>query len=471
MNLDTELSLILGLEEDGTLVGGDDDAGVGSGDVELYDEASLAITDPIDKLEQSMGDLADAQVGMEEIYGAVSAFLEKGGMDQPTANLLHIAVSQACNRFPLAPVLKMPGTESYEEVGGRMAATLEGLEEAEGWFKSTIDWIQAMIGKFVVMIKNLWSRWTLSASGVAKKANAIRAAIKASNLPDATSKISVSETDYRNLSVGSAVSASSIVTGLSTLSVAISTTGGRAGTDTLIDAYTKMVTDSVDKFRPTGEAPEHDKWIDVEAAVKMFSSKSGITYTESAIEAHEKEGGKNGSKFLVSKEFIGNKHVVVKFKGSNGWLSKVKGSEKGVFKGINVSLTAGPSAGKISGKSTEMAAISMGDGIKICTDVALLCSAVGAAKVNSGARDTALKAIKDAVAKIKGKMNDDKIKKTDPALYQYIKAYLTACSTLPSALYNPGTELSRHGLIVSKSALNLVILSMRQAKKDKDKKD
>lgn len=460
MNLNDELSLMFGLEEDGSLADTDEASGpVEKAALELYDDAEVAISDPIDKLNEGMSNLADASVGLEEIFSTVATFLQDGGMDSKTAIMTNLAVKQACLKFPLIEMPKMPGVESYSDAGSRMEETLLGLEAEEGWVKKSLAWIRAMIAKFINMISGIWKRWTLSAASIQAKAQRIRAAIKSSSVEKSTTanaKIKLGEVDHRNLVNGGKLT--SIVKGIEALASAITKTSGTTGSDTVIAQYTNAVSTVLDTFKPTeagadGVIKKFDKTFDLNEAANIFKGKGGISYTEST---DPKLTAEENVVNLVSNTFIGGKRVVVKLKGAKGILAKFGGKNKGLFKGLTVTLG---NAGEVktSGKSVEVSGISLNDCTNILDEIISLTDAIAKAKTNSGARATALKSVEAAAKKVETTMSTGKLKETSPELYAYARAYITACSTLPQALYNPGTDLARHGLVVSKSAINFVV--------------
>lgn len=461
MSYMTELKNVLGLEDDDSLLASYTDV-ESDGVVEPYDETEMAITDPVDTLTKGMDDLADATVGMEEIFSAVSTFLQNGGMDDKCAIMTNLAVKAAASKFPLIEMPKMPGNESFGDAGSRMESSLLGLEAGEGWLRQAWNWIKAMVARFVGVIATTWKRWTLTASGIQTKAQKIRAAVASTPATASVAKsYNVSETDARNMTYGGTTTMLSMKKGLAALSEAIDKTAGQQGSDTVVTSYVAAVESVITDYTPQkgddGVAAKFEKFLSVDDAVKMFIAKSGITYTESTEEAHVKDAKNGSNQYWVSAELLGSKRVVAKFKGSSGRWTRVGGKQKDGFKGIAITFGDAPGTKKRTGNGAEMTGITRKQCIDLLELVITITGTIAAAKTNSSARSTAVKAVEAAAKKIDAKLTEDKVQADAPALYSFVKDYMSACATLPQAVYNPGTELSRHALIVSKSVINVVV--------------
>lgn len=414
-----------------------------------FDESAVTAMEA-DDLASAISQCESVQVNLENLSDNIAATLADGGLTAEAAVMARAAIDGTV--APLGANVKSPNLESFDEDGGRMAATQFSLESIGSILKEIWEGIKNFVKKYAEKLRKWFSENLSTAARLEKAAEALADKADAKSGTPKETKLSMNASFQRNMSTAKGdISVSDTETGLKYLAKLLDGSSYDGATDTLADALIdtldgldveKKLVDTSDISAPSDNAKKA-----MTDALELKSVANDKRYVQTGT-----------SEYLVSKPILGRKAFVLRSVRSKRKDSQ--GNDVPVSIIDTLSL-ANASAKKEDIDSKDVTALNTGEISTLATEVKELAKAVRTSKFDAKKKDklvAKLLKVGDKVTKEVGNAKGDDI--TDPKggkvtvkeNAERAKAMIKSISSFAKLIFEPGTSIQRQSMESAKAS-------------------
>ena len=421
---------------------------------EEFDEDEIEQSDDADIIEEAIDQVGELSEGLEAICDRMMLALADGGMSKQTADFADMAIQSTCGNWMNTSKV-MPSLESFDEAGGRMAATGYAIEAIKDTITGAWAKIVSLTSKWFASAKLLFEKLTVTANTLAKRAKQLESRAAAHKGTPETATLSVGTSVYRNVSKDGGVS--DVKANIASIIPVLGSLQAESPIGKIIDGLSKelLTVAAKDTASVTSVFKALTSKYDIDAVSKHFQSLSNIKFKAGVgkfAPTHTKH-------YLVSTDaLVGGNVIVVKIEAEvSGWL-----------KSITATLVADPA--HALGKAGDLKALKASEIVALAKSIGEVAAAITGSKTDLAHRQGQFKTILDENKRIGKNLEMSLIKYAigvnveHDKVNAYIKAYLKGISKMSMSMMQPDLSIQRQALASAKAAYNYGVKSLRNLK-------
>ena len=402
-------------------------------ETELMDSADE--TSDIEDMDSELENAEDAVEAQEALIDALERAVQSGGLDRYGAEMYHIAQSSIQARLGLEP--EALSLEAFDEYGSRSSATVRSLEEEKGKFRQYLDKIIAFLKRMAEQVVTFIKKIVTARGAVERRIAKVETALKSK--PDLKGVLTDSQASKygAKLSTASGGVAKSVLSASETL---------KTGFNDFVGKYAKIVSVVEDKTKDFEKGRNIPGW----DAFKQLIGASTANDARATIQKniHDSMVAKLGAGktkiegYSVVEELLDN--YVIGYQNEEGKDFTIK-----LFKAPAKNKDAKLDSSALPKKNSEASKI-LGNAKIIAAQVENLDKAISGRQF--------LKQLKTDV------------KSDDAEVQKALTAFVQSLSPVVRSVYSVAASTANNAIASAKVLLDLVIIAMGSAPKEKEKK-